>query len=473
MRRSFTIVFSLTFIVFSILISTLKVSALAEENLLALQDPPDLTGKNIYFSEGFGEPSQFDRSDKGISRYASLLHLMGANLFVLDWRQNIPENADLVVIPGPTKDFSPEAIARLWVYIERGGHLLLFADALDDKGNPSQALKAEKGLFSILWGDFGIRARDDVMVEEGSVHNVHVALVDANGASAGEKDLQIPVLSVNFQASLADNQNPISQGLIGSSTGTPLFSFSGARSIQIDTSFQNNVVTPLIVVNKPNTYGETNYADYLATGGAAEYNIGVDTARGPLFLAAAVENQTLGSRIVLIGDGDFVKNGVGFVTSPSYSGAFVYPAEANFMVHTSAWLLDVAGSNLSFPTPAPTSTATITPTVAVVGSPTVVISVTSVASPTQVVSTTSVASSTAVLGGTLVATATQVTSATPVASATIAPTCTLVSSPTRVPSATPIASATPEPSSISVASATSVSSPTLVASFTPTATPTQ
>ena len=148
MRRSLTIVFSLTFIVFLALIGTLKVSALAESQLLALQDVPDLTGKNVYFSEGFGEASQFDRSDKGISRYASLLHLMGANLFVLDWRQNVPENVDLIVIPGPTKDLSPEAIARLWVYVEKGGHILLFADALDDKGNPSQALKAEKGLFS-------------------------------------------------------------------------------------------------------------------------------------------------------------------------------------------------------------------------------------------------------------------------------------------------------------------------------------
>src|SRR5689334_23224992 len=240
MRRSLTIIFSLTIITLTVFLGTLKVLALPSESLANLQQAPDLTGKNIYFSEGFGESSQFDRSDKGISRYASLLHLMGANLFVLDWRQNIPANADLVVIPGPTKDYSPEAIARLWVYVERGGHLLLFADALDDKGNPSQAFKAEKGLFSILWGDFGIRARDDVIVEEGSLHNVHVALVDANGTSAGEKDLQIPVLSVNFQASLADIQNPISQGLIGSSTGSPLFTFSGARSIQIDTSFQNN-----------------------------------------------------------------------------------------------------------------------------------------------------------------------------------------------------------------------------------------
>ena len=151
MRRSFTIIFSLTFIILASSIGTLKVMALPSDSFRALQQVPDLSGQNIYFSEGFGEASQFDRSDKGVSRYASLLHLMGANLFVLDWRQSIPSNADLVIIPGPTKDFSPEAIARLWVYIQKGGHILLFVDALDDKGNVSQALRAEKGLFAIMW----------------------------------------------------------------------------------------------------------------------------------------------------------------------------------------------------------------------------------------------------------------------------------------------------------------------------------
>src|ERR1043166_9500609 len=95
MRRSLTIIFSLTIITLTVFLGTLKVLALPSESLANLQQAPDLSGKNIYFSEGFGEPSQFDRSDKGISRYASLLHLMGANLFVLDWRQGIPANADL------------------------------------------------------------------------------------------------------------------------------------------------------------------------------------------------------------------------------------------------------------------------------------------------------------------------------------------------------------------------------------------
>jgi len=496
MRRSFTIIFSLTFIVLMALMGTLTVSAVSEDHFLAVQDAPDLAGKNVYFSEGFGESSQFDRSDKGVSRYASLLHSMGANLFVLDWRQNIPDNADLVVIPGPTKDFSADAIARLWVYIQKGGHLLLFVDALDDKGNPSQALKSEKGLFSVMWGDFGIRARDDVMVKEGDLRTVHVGLVDASGAAAGEKDIQAAELSLNFQASLANDQNPITQGLIGSSTSTsdltaPVFSIWGARSVDIDTSFQNNVITPLIIVDQPTIYGETNYADYVANGGAAEYNIGVDTPRGPLFVAAAVENQTFGAKIVLVGDADFVKNGAGLATSPNYSGAFIYPVQANFMVQASAWLLEAKGSNFVFPTPAATSTATTTPTQGAAVSPTVVVSITAsatstpsatptlVPSPTSTPSPTVTASATRKATSTVAATATIKVSVTVETSATVkasetavkatstvAATATVKASSTPAPTATVAASATP------AASATGVVSSTPVASVTPTATAT-
>src|SRR5688500_9578112 len=62
---------------------------------------PDLSEANIYFSETYQEMSQFDRGDNGISRFAGLLRLAGANLFTLEWRKGIPADADLVVIASP------------------------------------------------------------------------------------------------------------------------------------------------------------------------------------------------------------------------------------------------------------------------------------------------------------------------------------------------------------------------------------
>jgi len=55
----------------------------------ALQGVPRLDGKNIYFSEAFGEASRFDRGPTGLSRFAGLLRLLGANLYTLEWRTGI------------------------------------------------------------------------------------------------------------------------------------------------------------------------------------------------------------------------------------------------------------------------------------------------------------------------------------------------------------------------------------------------
>jgi hypothetical protein len=209
------------------------------------------------------------------------------------------------------------------------------------------------------------------------VRTVNVVETDREGNVTAEYTVEAPELSLDFQTSLVNADHPITQGLSAAESETaegepaaPLFVFSGARSIEVDASIQNYVVTPLIFVDQPNIYGETDYARYLLTGGAVEYNIGTDSARGPLILAAAFESPRVGSRLVLIGDVGFIKNGTGFLTSPSYSGGFVYPAHAHFMVRATAWLLGVEGADLQYPTPAATSTPTITPTPTLIPSPT-------------------------------------------------------------------------------------------------------
>jgi hypothetical protein len=64
---------------------------------------------------------------------------------------------------------------------------------------------------------------------------------------------------------------------------------------------------------------------------------------------------------VLLNDIDFLRNGGGFITSPTYSGSFVYPLNVHFMVRSVAWLLDREPANISLPTPGPTATPTVTP----------------------------------------------------------------------------------------------------------------
>lgn len=315
---------------------------LAEAALV--QEMPRLDGVNIYFTESAKEASRFDRLDTGISRFAGLLRLLGANLYTLEWRTGFPTDADLIIIAGPIDDLSPDQIARLWSYLNNNGRLLLLSEPMVA---PVRALPFNSGLFQLMWSDMGLRARNDVAVIEASQRPVSAESTEepVSADTAG--------LIADFVTGNLNTEHPVTADLDGE------LAFFGARSLEFDASLQGFDLAPLIFTDS-GYYGESAFADYLAEG-AAQFNIGTDTTRGPLALAAAFNNESTGSRMVVIGDRDFATNSGGFLTSPPNTASFVYPDNVRFMLNAVTWLLDAEAISLSFPTPGPTATATITP----------------------------------------------------------------------------------------------------------------
>jgi hypothetical protein len=272
------------------------------------------------------------------------------------------------------------------------GRVLLLTNPVGD--GKTVALSTKSGLFSLMWADMGLHARDDVIALEGTqpiyatqeavstdgelspAEAALATIVAAQGsetaaassaetpevavtteADATETALPIigerPILITNFSTDQFDTTNPITQDLDG-----PLTFFT-ARSLEVDASIQGFVVTPLVFT--PSTYyGETGYAQYLKDG-TFGFNIGADTTRGPLPVAAAFSNERTSSRIVVIGDREFATNGFGLRTSPPNSAAFIYPNNARFLINVATWLLDKESVAVEFPTAAPTATVTITP----------------------------------------------------------------------------------------------------------------
>lgn len=318
-----------------------------------LQDMPRLDGMQIYFTEAGDEASRFDRTDTGLSRLAGLLRQAGAALHTLEWRTRFPDDADLIIIAGPTSDLSDDQTARLWSYVNNNGRLLLLADPLIDR---NRALPGERGgLFTLMWDDLGMRGRDDIVLTEGEAVAAPAAdaeaETDADSAPAQQTGSAAPVTFFSTEA--LNPNHPITADL------NEALVFFGARSLEIDSSIEIFDAQSL-AYSADAFYGESAFNDYL-NDGVLEYNIGSDTTRGPLTLISALHNPATGTRIVLIGDREFATNGAGLQTSPPRSASFLYPGNVRLLLNAVTWLLDVEAIDMSFPTPAPTATATITP----------------------------------------------------------------------------------------------------------------
>ncbi len=348
-----------------------------------LQDAPSLEGYKIYFTEANGEASRFDRSINGLSRLAGLLGQLGATLETLEWRTGFPDDADLVLIAGPTSDFNADQTARLWTYMNEGGRVLLLADPPGFTNNRLQGLQAQNGLFQLTWIDLGIRGANTIVVTEGgslpemvivseeeAAPPVEVeaeateeataeatAEVEAEATEEATAEPAPPVIAQplsHFTTTEVNREHPIMQGLDGR------LAFFGARLIDVDLSVRQFPVD-LLAFSPGEFYGENNIGEY-DVNDFALYNIGEDTPPGFLPISIAYENPNTGMRLVLIGDRDFATNGYGLQSSPPNTSAFTYPDNPRALLNSVTWLLDTDAVETSFPTPGPTATATLTPT---------------------------------------------------------------------------------------------------------------
>jgi hypothetical protein len=120
--------------------------------LLSVTQPP----KKVYVLSGHGECSFGDTDrHRGCSGLGSAIrgeHFEIVELSLFGGR-TVPEDADIVLIPGPTSDPLQSEIGALATYLDRGGKLLVLAD-------PFAAPR-----LSELLARYGIRLGDDVVLD--------------------------------------------------------------------------------------------------------------------------------------------------------------------------------------------------------------------------------------------------------------------------------------------------------------------
>ncbi|MBI4354062.1 MAG: GldG family protein, partial [Candidatus Omnitrophica bacterium] len=179
-------------------------------------------------------------------------------------KPEIPQEVNVVVMPGPTRRVMEQELAALQSYLDRGGRLLALIDPLQETGLDD---------FLSRWG-----------VELG-----HDMVVDPAR--------QLPFVSAANVFVTTYTRHPVVEHMETLMTLFPL-----ARSVQPAKETGGLTVTQLALTSEQG-WGETTTQDTTFT-----FAEGTDR-KGPVSLAVAVERTTPPPvRLVVIGDSDFVTN---------------------------------------------------------------------------------------------------------------------------------------------------------------------
>lgn len=241
----------------------------------------------VYFEISLSGRDPLDTGAEGISginngiRESGLVTAPLNLLAIADAGEDIPADAATIIFPRPLRDLRPVEIDVIDRYLQRGGSLLLLADATFN----ADPFMAGAGAFNTyLWDRYGIRARDLVVVDP-----------------AASGDTALDVISA-----FVFSDNPIGGRIDPSANRPTLFRIARAVEVDLTRPFENQA-NGQVILSSEASYGETDFAA-LAQTNTYTFDPAVDVP-GPLSTVVWANDLTTGARIVLVGDSDFVTNG--------------------------------------------------------------------------------------------------------------------------------------------------------------------
>jgi ABC-type uncharacterized transport system involved in gliding motility auxiliary subunit len=248
--------------------------------------------KKVYFTVGHGE-RETDSADR-LRGYNAITAALGNDNFAvaplpLIQQQQVPEDATVVIVAGPTTDFLAPEIDAMKRYVARGGKVLALID-------PPPAAGADLPNLVGFLKEWSIELGTDVVVDASGIGQLFGG------------DASVPVV-LNYPA------HPITDNF------GVMTAFPHARSVQAG---QGGTHTPQpLLETSQQSWAETDLKNFAA--GNVEFNEGGDR-RGPVSVGVAVSAPAAEppapplagnaspdapkpeSRIVVIGDSDFAGN---------------------------------------------------------------------------------------------------------------------------------------------------------------------
>jgi ABC-type uncharacterized transport system involved in gliding motility auxiliary subunit len=245
----------------------------------------------VYFVQGHGEKTTDAAAREGYSAIASALtsdNFAQAPL-VLAQAGEVPADATVLIIAGPTNDFLAPEIDILKAYLARGGKLFVLLDPPDKPGGPD--------LTNLV-----------ALVREWGIDPGLNVVVDASGVG------QMIGTGPEVPIAAKYNPHPITERF------NLLTAYPFARSITANPSGASNRFAQTLIETSPSSWAETDIKE-LMTSGQVQRDTDKGDLAGPVALGAAVsaaaekppaqadaEAPKPETRLVVIGDSDFASN---------------------------------------------------------------------------------------------------------------------------------------------------------------------
>jgi ABC-type uncharacterized transport system involved in gliding motility auxiliary subunit len=253
---------------------TAKLPELSEAELTKAIRSVISSKRKVYALAGHGEAGLDDAKAEGFAGMRGALENENYEVaeLVLANQAGVPEDADAVLVIGPTHSLFPAEIEALDRYLRQGGGLALLLDPIVASGLDEQLRK------------WGIALNNDVVVDE--------QLTLFSGPQLG-----VNVIVASY------GKHPITDKLTNQATLFPL-----ARSLQ---AVDGGAPAPTeLVLTGPRSWGETDTQRYLSER-VVSNDAGADRP-GPLPLAMAAnvggaEGKEAG-RLVVVGNSHFTRN---------------------------------------------------------------------------------------------------------------------------------------------------------------------
>lgn len=246
---------------------------------LALMKVSSAAQGNVYILEGHGELPLEDRDVRGMAFLKEGLENENIVIKTLNipTAGQIPDDANLIIVAGPTNPLSETEASLLSAFLDQGGRLLLLIDPLTDHG------------LGGLLAKYGIVPQNDLIVEK----QLRLFQDPAPGFDPVVVDYGFHEITKKMQQNIT------------------LFHLAQSLKTETDGQSEGVIVDP-ILKTRAESWGEIDL-DSFKEGETPENDPERDS-QGPLTLGVAAERtigegkQQTSARLVVIGDSDFASN---------------------------------------------------------------------------------------------------------------------------------------------------------------------